>query len=95
MTAYVIAEVEITDPAAYGEYRRRVNAVNARFGGRFVARGGRIEALEGGWSPERVVIVEFPSMEQALKWYRSADYAELIELREKSSRFRMIALEGS
>jgi uncharacterized protein (DUF1330 family) len=95
MTAYVIAEVEITDPAAYEEYRRRVNAVNARFGGRFIARGGRIEALEGGWSPERVVIVEFPSMEQALKWYRSADYAELIELREKSSRFRMIALEGS
>ncbi len=95
MTAYVIAEIEVTDPAAYEEYRKQVPAVNAKYGGKFLARGGKAETLEGGWSPKRVVVVEFPSMEQALKWYRSADYAPLIKLRQKASKGRIILVEGA
>lgn len=94
MSAYAIVEIEITDPVVYEEYRRKVNEVNAKFGGKFIVRGGRVETMEGDWTPKRVAIVEFPSMEQALKWYRSAEYAPLIELRQKSSRCKFIIVEG-
>ena len=94
MAAYCIAEIDITDPAGYEEYRKQVPAVIAKYGGRFLARGGRVEALEGGWSPKRLVLLEFASTEQALKWYRSPDYAPLIKLRQKASRGKLVALEG-
>jgi uncharacterized protein (DUF1330 family) len=94
MSAYVIGEIEVADPAAYEDYRKQVLAVVTQYGGRFVVRGGRIEALEGGWAPKRMVLLEFPSMEQAMKWYRSPEYAPLIKLRQKASRGRLLALEG-
>jgi uncharacterized protein (DUF1330 family) len=94
MAAYVIGEVDVMDPAAYEEYRKQVGAVLTKYGGRFIARGGKVEALEGGWSPKRLVLLEFPSMEQALKWYRSPEYAPLIKLRQKASRGKLVALEG-
>jgi uncharacterized protein (DUF1330 family) len=94
MAAYVIGEVDVTDPAAYEDYRKQVGAVVTKYGGRFIARGGKLEALEGGWSPKRLVLLEFPSMEQALKWYRSPEYAPLIKLRQKASRGKLVALEG-
>ena len=95
MAAYVIGEVDVMDPAAYEEYRKQVGAVVTKYGGRFIARGGKVEALEGGWSPKRLVLLEFPSMEQALKWYRSPEYAPLIKLRQKASRGRLVAMEGT
>ena len=95
MAAYVIGEVDVMDPAAYEDYRKQVGAVVTKYGGRFIARGGRVEALEGGWSPKRLVLLEFPSMEQALKWYRSPEYAPLIKLRQKASRGRLVAIEGT
>lgn len=95
MSAYVIAEIEVSDPAAYEEYRRQVPAVVTKYGGRFIVRGGRVEPLEGGWSPRRFVALEFPSMEQALKWYRSEEYAPLIELRQSASRGKLILVEGA
>jgi len=94
MAAYVIGEVDVMDPAAYEDYRKQVGAVLAKYDGRFLARGGKVEALEGGWSPKRLVLLEFASMEQALKWYRSPDYAPLIKLRQKASRGKLVALEG-
>ena len=94
MAAYVIGEVDVMDPAAYEDYRKQVGAVVTKYGGRFIARGGKVEALEGGWSPKRLVLLEFASMEQALKWYRSPDYAPLIKLRQKASRGKLVALEG-
>jgi uncharacterized protein (DUF1330 family) len=93
MAAYVIGEVDITDPAAYDDYRKQVLAVVTRYGGRFIARGGKAEALEGA-SPRRVVLLEFPSMEQAQKWYRSPEYAPLIALRQRASTGRLILVEG-
>jgi uncharacterized protein (DUF1330 family) len=95
MAAYVLAEIEVTDPAGYEEYRKQVLAVVTQYGGKFIVRGGRIEALEGGWAPKRMVALEFPSMEQALKWYRSPEYAPLIRSRQKASKGRLIAIEGA
>jgi uncharacterized protein (DUF1330 family) len=95
MTAYVIGEIEVTDPAAYEEYRKQVAAVNAKYSGKFLVRGGKAEVLEGGGAVKRMVVVEFPSYEQALKWYRSAEYGPLIKLRQKASRGRLVLVEGA
>jgi len=95
MAAYVVGEMEITDPQLYEEYRRQVLAVVTRYGGRFIVRGGRVETLAGGWSPKRFVALEFPSMEQARQWYGSPEYAPLIALRQKASRGKLILVEGA
>ena len=93
MAAYVIGEIEVTDPATYQEYGKQVLATIQKFGGKFVVRGGKADALEGS-APKRIVVLEFPSMEQAQSWYRSAEYAPLIKLRQKASRGRLIVVEG-
>jgi uncharacterized protein (DUF1330 family) len=95
MTAYVIGEIEVTDPASYEEYRKQVLATVTKHGGRFVVRGGKVEPLEGGWNPKRIVVLEFPSMEKAQAWYRSAEYAPLIKLRQRASRGKLILVEGA
>ena len=95
MSAYVIGDIEVTDPALYEDYRKQVAATVQKYGGRFVVRGGKVEALEGGWSPKRLVMLEFPSMEQAQKWYRSSEYAPLIALRQRASRGRLVLVEGA
>lgn len=95
MPAYVVAEVEVTDPAAYDEYRKLVAPTIAKFGGRFLVRGGKVESKEGGWRPPRFVVVEFPSMERARAWYGSADYAPALALRHKAANARLILVEGA
>lgn len=94
MAAYVIADIDITDPTAYEEYRQKVPATIARYGGRYLARGGRVEPLEGGWSPKRIAMLEFPSLEEALTWYRSPEYQPLVKIRQKASRGRLLVVEG-
>jgi uncharacterized protein (DUF1330 family) len=93
MAAFVIGEIEITDPSAYEDYRKQVLATITRYGGKFLVRGSMSEALEGA-APKRMVLLEFPSYEQALKWYRSPEYAPLITLRQKASHGRLILAEG-
>jgi uncharacterized protein (DUF1330 family) len=95
MSAYVIAEIEVTDPAGYEEYRKQVLAVITRYGGRFLVRGGKVDPREGGWTPARIVVVEFPSLAQAQKWYDSPEYAPLIRLRQKASKGKLIIVEGA
>ena len=95
MSAYVIGDIEVTDPAVYEDYRKQVAATVQKYGGRFVVRGGKVEALEGGWSPKRLVMLEFPSMEQAQKWSRSSEYAPLIALRQRASRGKLVLVEGA
>ena len=68
MPGYVIAEVEVTDPAAYEAYRKLVPATVQKYGGRFLTRGGKTATKAGGWTPSRFVILEFPSLEQARMW---------------------------
>jgi uncharacterized protein (DUF1330 family) len=93
MAAYVIGEIEVMDPAAYQEYGKQVLATIQKFGGKFVVRGGKAEPLEGA-APKRIVVLEFPSLEQAKSWYHSADYAPLIKMRQKASRGRLLVVEG-
>ncbi len=95
MSAYVIADIEVTEPAGYEEYRKQVLAVVTKYGGKFIVRGGKIDAREGGWNPKRLVLVEFPSLAQAQKWYDSPEYAPLIKLRQKASKGRLIIVEGA
>jgi len=94
MTAYLVADIEVTDPDAYAEYRRTVGASIAAFGGRFLARGGRTETLEGTWLPKRLVIVEFPSMERLQAWYASPEYAPALALRQRASVSSLVMTEG-
>jgi uncharacterized protein (DUF1330 family) len=95
MSAYVIAEIEVTDPAVYEEYRKQVLAVVTKYGGKFLVRGGDVKSKEGGWAPKRLVVLEFPSMAQAEKFYGSAEYAPLLQLRLKASRGRLVIVEGA
>jgi len=95
MAAYVIGEIDVTDAATYDDYRRQVLATVQKHGGCFLARGGRAETLEGGAAAKRVVVLEFPSYRQALDWYRSADYAPLIRLRQQASQGRLVLVEGA
>jgi uncharacterized protein (DUF1330 family) len=95
MSAYLIGEIEVTDPAVYEEYRKQVLAVVTQYGGKFLVRGGRVDPKEGGWNPKRVVLLEFPSLAQAQKWYDSPEYAPLIELRQKASKGKLVLVEGA
>ena len=94
MAAYVIATVEITDPEAYEEYRRRVPETIERHGGRFLVRGGASEILEGSWQPKRVVVLEFPDADAARRWYSSDEYGPLIEIRQRASNAHLLLVEG-
>ena len=95
MSAYLIGEIDVTDPAGYEEYRKQVLAVVTKYGGRFLVRGGKVDSKEGGWAPKRIVVLEFPSLEQAQKFYHSAEYAPLIKLRQKASKGKIILVEGA
>ena len=95
MSAFVIARIaSIHDPVRYEEYKRLVPATLEPFGGRFVARGGEVAVLEGDWSAQRVVIVEFPSMERARAWWSSAAYAPARALRQASSTGTLLIVDG-
>jgi uncharacterized protein (DUF1330 family) len=95
MPAYIIAEVEVTDPAGYEPYRPLAAASIARFGGRFLVRGGAAELLEGAPAPNRIVVIEFPDSETARRWYRSAEYQSALKIRQAASRGRLILVEGA
>jgi len=94
VAAYVLADVDVTDPETYKEYTAHTPESIATHGGRFIVRGGAFEVLEGDWRPGRVVVIEFPDMDAALGWYRSADYQELARIRHASSTARILAIEG-
>ena len=94
MAAYLIAEIDVTDPRAYEAYRRDVPGVIAAHGGRYLARGGAAEVLEGSPSNGRHVILEFPDMDHLSAFYRSADYAALKAVRGRASVARVIAVDG-
>jgi len=94
MAAYVLAEVEITNPEGYKDYAAIVPATIAQYGGKFLARGGPVHVLEGDWPQRRRVIIEFPSKERALEWYNSPEYAKPLALRKANSNGRLLLLEG-
>ena len=95
MAAYVIADVVVTDPKLYADYGKVVAATIEKYGGRFAVRGGEVETKEGGWKPARLVVLEFPTMEQAHKWYDSPEYAPALALRLKAATAKLIFVEGA
>jgi len=94
MPAYVITEIEVTDPAGYEEYRSRVGKSLEKYGAKFLVRGGEIEVLEGDWQPKRMVMCVFESMDKAREWYHSDEYREMKKIREHTARMNMVAVEG-
>ena len=94
MAAYVFVNVEITDPAGFAEYRKLVPATIAAFGGRYLARGGATEVLEGEWIPKRLVILEFPDVASIKTWYHSREYQQLLQLRKRAATADLVIVEG-
>ena len=92
MAAYVIVDVEVRDPEAYREYTQAVPATLEPFGGRFIVRGGAVETLEGEWRPQRVVVIEFPSVERAKAWHASPGYQAILPLRQRHARTNFLAV---
>jgi uncharacterized protein (DUF1330 family) len=95
MTAYVISDVEFLDAALVEQYRSLAQASIAKYGGRYLARGGSVEPVEGDWAPQRIVIVEFPSMARAHEWYRSPEYAEALAVRQTALKRKLIFVDGA
>ena len=94
MPAYLITEIEVTDPKGYDEYRARVGKSLQEYGARFLVRGGEIEVLEGDWQPKRMVMCVFDSLDKAREWYNSDGYQELKRLRQGTATMNMVAVEG-
>jgi uncharacterized protein (DUF1330 family) len=94
MPAYVIVETDIVDAAQYERYKAASPAAVAAGGGRFLVRGGELDVLEGDWEPSRLVVLEFPDIAAARRWYDSEIYGEAKKLRAGAARLRMVAVQG-
>lgn len=94
MTAYVIVDIDVTDPVRYEDYKQLAAPTVELYGGKYIARGGRTETLEGDWSPTRLVILQFEDVEQARKWHDSTEYAPARALRHETATSDMVVIEG-
>jgi uncharacterized protein (DUF1330 family) len=94
MPAYIIVDLTVTDLPAMEEYRKRVPATLTPYGGRFLVRGGAHQTIEGDWKPNRLVVLEFPSLDQAKRWYASEEYREPLAMRLRAGRANMVMVEG-
>jgi uncharacterized protein (DUF1330 family) len=94
MPGYLIAMIEVIDPKGFEEYRQRVPATISAHGGRYLARGGQTEVLEGNLPSKRLAIVEFPSLAQAKAWWQAPDYQPLRAIRERTTRSTLVITDG-
>jgi len=94
MPGLIIVDIEVTDPVRYEDYKRLASAAIAAHGGRYLVRGGRSEVLDGEWTPRRLVVLEFESVEKAKAWRDSPEYAEAKKVRESCANVNMIVVEG-
>ena len=94
MPAYVIAHIDVKDPDRYQDYIKMSPVSIAKFGGKFIARGGKTDVLEGNWQPKRLVLLEFPSAERAREWWESDDYAPAKALRQATSYGELVIIDG-
>jgi uncharacterized protein (DUF1330 family) len=95
MPAYLIVDIEVTDPERYKQYIEVVPATIAAYGGKYLARGGETAVLEGDWEPQRVVVLEFESLERIKEWWESDDYRAPKLLRQSASVAKIVAVEGT
>ena len=95
MAAYVIVGVDVDDPEAYADYSRDVPATLEPYGGRFLVRGGSFSVLEGAWPSSRIVVLEFPGVDQANAWHESTEYQAILPIRQQHARTHfMVVVEG-
>ena len=94
MPAFVITDVEITDPSLYGQFLERVTSTVEAHGGKFVARGGEIEAILGNWTPKRLAILEFHNLQQIRGWLDSPELTALDDIRSRSSNVNIVVVKG-
>ena len=95
MAVYLVAEIEVKDWEAYEKYRALVPATIEQYGGKYLVRGGEVTPGEGDWSPERVVILEFPDRDAAQRWATSPEYAPVAEIRHRAAESRSFMVEGA
>lgn len=95
MPAYIISDLTLHDTPEREMYRSRAAAAINLYGGRYVARGGAIEVLEGDWRPNAIVVVEFPDMETARAWYTSPEYAQALQVRDRALTRNLILVDGA
>lgn len=94
MTAYVIVDIRVNDPVRYEEYKRLAESTVTLYGGKYIARGGKTEILEGDWSPSRLGILQFDSIEQAKTWHNSPEYSGPRTIRHETAESNMVVIEG-
>jgi len=94
MPAYVIADIDVQDAARFEEYKKLSGPSSAPFGAKYIVRGGKVESLEGAWIPKRFVVIEFPSMEKAMEWWNSENYAGAKTIRRSCAKSNFIVVEG-
>ena len=94
MAAYLVVDIDISNPAQFEEYKKLAPAAIAKYGGRYVIRGGAYEVLEGNWKPERVTVVEFESMEKGRAFYNSPEYQAAIKARAGAADMKMLLVQG-
>ncbi|MEA2164981.1 MAG: hypothetical protein QOK37_3108 [Thermoanaerobaculia bacterium] len=94
MSALIIVDMEVLDPVRYEDYKRLASEAIARYGGRYLVRGGQSEVLDGPWQPGRLVVLEFESVAQAKAWRDSPEYAAAKKVRDECARANMVVVEG-
>lgn len=94
MAAYVIVNDEVQDQGTFTEFRERIGATVEAAGGRYLVRGGSVEVIEGSWSADRIVVVEFDDVGAARAWLESPEYTELKAIRQRSAKANVIVVEG-
>jgi uncharacterized protein (DUF1330 family) len=92
---YILANVKVTDPQQYEEYKKLSTKAFQAHGVQPLVRGGAVEVLEGDWTPDRAVMLEFPSKEKALEWYHSQEYQAAKQSRQGAAIMRMVLIEGA
>jgi uncharacterized protein (DUF1330 family) len=94
MPAYIIVEIEITDPVGYEDYKKQAAATVHNYDGKYIVRGGKTEVLEGDWIPKRIVVLEFPTMKRAKEWLTCEEYREPRKMRHRTAKTNMILVDG-
>ena len=94
MSAYVIVDVEVKNLEKYEEYRKLAPAIVRAHGGKYLARGNKIECLEGNWTPKYIAVVEFETFEKARAWYESPEYVSIRSIRQENTHSRMVLVDG-
>jgi uncharacterized protein (DUF1330 family) len=94
MPAYIIVDVSIHNAENYEDYKKLTPALLLPYEGKFIVRGGKTETLEGEWQPQRIVVLEFPSVEKARQWWASSEYAPAKAIRQANATTKMLLVEG-